>query len=177
MSASPPIASKLRRRSESTWCAKTCREHMQQRASPSRSPLGDAERCGGASRPHQLCRLQVDDELEFAGLHDGEVSRSLTPEDAADVDADLAILLAQPRTSSARRLRQTHENQTSSAAQARRQGQEARRLRKTSDDAFRAKTSMESRGAAYYCFRRSHHDRRSSGLISVQEMACSTRAK
>ena len=48
-----------------------------------------ASSVGGTSRPSILGGLDVDDQLELGRLHDRQVSRLLTLEDTAGIDADL----------------------------------------------------------------------------------------
>ena len=68
----------------------------------------EAERLGG---------LEVDDQLELGRLHDRQVGRLLALEDAAGIDADLAIRVQRcsVRSSSGRRLRHTRGTDRSRA--------------------------------------------------------------
>src|ERR1700756_5016067 len=50
---------------------------------------GDAERLGG---------LEIDDELDFRGLHDRQIARLLTLEDPTGIDANLAKRLRKARS-------------------------------------------------------------------------------
>jgi hypothetical protein len=46
---------------------------------------------GGTARPSAFGSLEIDDELEFRRQHDGQITRPLTFENPANVNAGLAI--------------------------------------------------------------------------------------
>ena len=76
-----------------------------------------ASSVGGTVEAERLGGLEVDDQLELGRLHDRQVGRLRALEDAAGVDADLAIGIRQARcrSSSARRRRRTRATYKSRA--------------------------------------------------------------
>ena len=66
---------------------------MNSRRSHSITSSARASSVGGTSRPSSLGGLEVDDQLELGWLQDRQVGGLRALEDAAGVDADLAICI------------------------------------------------------------------------------------
>jgi hypothetical protein len=84
-----PIATEIWRRGESTWCAISGCEQLQQGSPLFDQFIGRYEqlvRHGEAEHPGGLV---IDDQLDFVGLQDRQLHRFPALEDAAGIEADL----------------------------------------------------------------------------------------
>src|SRR5262249_20570340 len=96
MSASPLKADIARLTSRSPLCANSDRMHCSKNCSLFDHLVGEREQRRRNVDAERLRRLQVDDEVEFARLHDRQFRRLFALEDTASIGADFAKVLEAP---------------------------------------------------------------------------------